>query len=146
MKRFAGAEKSTPMKEAGMNLKRRIERMERELKPGELRAVIEGFFDDSGAPGALDPDNPALQQGVDENSKAFISRWWSVWFFEGTREQQDARLKELRLDPRFQMPCSEGEIPVRLEGRATCEDAYSRLEEEERESRMIGHYVGPGIK
>lgn len=55
--------------------------------------------------------------------------WWSVWFFEGTKEQQEARLKELRLDPEFQKPCSDDGIPVRFEGGACCEDVYSRLEE-----------------
>lgn len=77
----------------------------------------------------MDPDDPALLQGVDQNGKAVISRWWSVWFFEGTRDQQEARLKELRLDPQFQKPCSEDEIPVRFEGGATCEDVYTRLAE-----------------
>jgi hypothetical protein len=39
-----------------------------------------------------------------------------AWFLEGTREQQQARLEELRLDPQFQKPWSEGDIPVRLQG------------------------------
>lgn len=69
-----------------MHLKRRIERMERELKPGELRAVMQGFVDQSGAPGALAFDDPSLQHGVDEDGGAVISRWWSVSFFEGTKE------------------------------------------------------------
>jgi hypothetical protein len=119
-----------------MNLKRRIERMERKLKPGELSAVMDGFVDESGAPGALAIDDPRLQHGVDEKGEAIISRWWSVWFFEGTREQQDARLKELRLEPRFQTPCSEDEFPVRLEGGATCEDVYLRLQEEEHNEKL----------
>jgi len=109
--------------------------MERELKPGELRAVMEGFVDQSGAQGALAFDDPRLQQGVDENGEAVISPWWSVWFFEGTREQQDARLKELRLDPRYQTPCSKDEFPGRFEGGATCEDVYLRLEERERREK-----------
>jgi len=101
--------------------------MERELKPGELRAVMQGFVDQSGAPGALAFDDPRLQQGVDEEGEAVISRWWGVTFFEGTREQQNTRLKELRLDHQFQKPCSDDEIPVRFEGGTTCEDVYSRL-------------------
>ncbi len=113
-----------------MSLKRRIERMERKVKPGELRAVIQGFVDDSGSPEALAVDEPKLQEGVDEQGDAVISRWWSVTFFEGTREQQERRLKELRLDPELQRPYSGDGIPVRFEGRATCEDVYSRLEQE----------------
>jgi hypothetical protein len=46
-----------------MNLKRRIERIERELKPGELRAVMQGFVDEAGALGALAFDDPRLQRG-----------------------------------------------------------------------------------
>ena len=123
-----------------MGLKRRIERMERKVKPGELRAVIDGFVDDSGARGALPSDDPSLQEGVDEEGEAVISRWWGVWFFEGTREQQEARLKELRLDPEFQKPCSDDEIPLRFEGGARCEDVYSRLEEmESREKTDMIH-------
>jgi len=66
---------------------------------------------------------------VDEEGEAVISRWWFVWFFEGTREQQNTRFKELRLDHQFQKLCSDDQIPVRFEGGATCEDVYSRLEE-----------------
>ncbi len=117
------------MKGTAINLKRRIERMETELKPGELSAAMQGFFDQSGAPGALGPNDQSPRQGVDQQGNAFISRWWSVSFFEGTKEQQEARLKELRLDPQFQKPCSEDEIPVRFEGGATCETVYSRLPE-----------------
>ena len=74
-------------------------------------------------------DDPTLQQGVDENGDAVISRWWSGWFFEGTREQQEARLNGLRLDPQFQKPWTEGEIPVRLEGGARCDDVYLKQRE-----------------
>jgi len=98
---------------------------------------MDGFVDESGAPGALAFDDPRLQEGVDENGEAIISRWWSVWFFEGTREQQDARLKEIRLDPRFQTPCSEDEFPVVFEGGATCEDVYLRLSESERNEKLL---------
>ena len=115
------------MKGTAINLKRRIERMERELKPGELSAAIQGFFDYSGVPGVLDPDDPRLRQGVDQKGEAFISRWTSVSFFEGTKEMQEARLEELRREPQFQAPWDEGEIPVRFEGWATCEDVYTGL-------------------
>jgi len=114
-----------------MNLTRRIQRIERKVKPGELRAVIQGFFDEYGAPGALPPDDPKLQQGVDEEGDAVISRCWSLSFFEGTREQQERRLKELRLNPELQKTYSGDAMAVRLERGATCEDVYSRLEERE---------------
>jgi hypothetical protein len=99
--------------------------------------MMAGFVDESGARRALAIDDPSLQRGVDENGQAIISRWWSVWFFEGTREQQDARLKELRLDPRFQTPCSEDEFPVVFEGEATCEDVYLRLSQSEQNEKLI---------
>jgi hypothetical protein len=41
-----------------------------------------------------------------------------------SRAQQEARLRELRLDPYFQQPWKDGEIPVRFEGGATMEDAW----------------------
>jgi hypothetical protein len=112
-----------------MRLKQRIERVERKVKPGELRAAIQGFVDDSGALGGLAFDDPALQQGLDQEGHAVISRWWSVSFFEGTREQQERRLNQLRQNPELQKPYSGAGIPVRFEGGATCEDMYSRLEE-----------------
>ncbi|MDZ4346150.1 MAG: hypothetical protein U1E51_27370 [Candidatus Binatia bacterium] len=98
--------------------------------------MMDGFVDESGARRALAIDDPSLQRGLDENGQAIISRWWSVWFFEGTREQQDARLKELRLDPRFQTPCNVNEFPVVFEGGATCEDVYLRLQEEEHNEKL----------
>jgi hypothetical protein len=129
------------MKGTGMNLKRRIERIEGELKPRQLRATIQGFLAESSpagtfAPASLNADDPRLQQGVDDNGGAIVSRWWSVWFFEGTKEQQEARLEELRLDPQLQKPWSEGDIPVRLEGGAGCEDAYHRIVEERRNQKL----------
>jgi hypothetical protein len=86
----------------------------------------------------LPPDDSRLHQGVDEHGDAVISRWWSVSFFEGTREQQEARLKELRQDPQFykplkeREPMNEQEPPVRFQGGAGCEDGYRRIEEEKR--------------
>lgn len=104
--------------------------MERELRPGELRAVMQGFVDQSGAPGALAFDDPRLWAGVDDEGEAVISPWWSAWFFEGTRDQQEKRLKQLRANPEFQKKWEEGEIPVRFEGGARCEDVYCRLTKE----------------
>ena len=119
-----------------MNLKRRIEKLEAEMKPPALRAVIQCSLPDSAPPGSpssgLGSADPRVKQGVDETGEGIISPWWVVWFFEGTLEQQNARLKELRQDPRFQKPWSEGDIPVYLEGGAGCEDAYRRIKEEER--------------
>ena len=100
----------------------RGEGLERRAKPKELRAVIQGLTT------PLGPDDPRLRAGVDDEGKALVSPWCSVWFFEGTKEQQEARLKQLRVDPEFQKPCSDDEIPVRFEGGARCEDVYSRLE------------------
>ena len=84
-----------------MNLKRRIERIEGKLKPRSLRAVIQGFLARSSpagtfAPASLNADDPRLQQGVDDNGGAIVSRWWSVWFFEGTREQQEGKSEASR--------------------------------------------------
>jgi hypothetical protein len=73
---------------------------------------------------------------VDETGEGIISPWWSVWFFEGTREQQEARLEELRLDPQLQKPWSEGDIPAYLEGGAGCGDAYRRIQEERRNQKL----------
>jgi hypothetical protein len=127
-----------------MSLKRRVEPMERKLKPGELRAIIEGFsFDGPGVPGVLASDDPRLQEGVDEKGEAAVSRWWVVSFFEGTRDQQNARLKELRLDPDFQKPCRDGDVPICFQGGATCEDAYLRIAENEKDVLpRLSHLTG----
>lgn len=91
-------------------LERRVERLEHRAKPKELRAVIEGLLT------PLDPDDPRLRAGVDDEGEALVSPWWAVWFFEGTKEQQEARLKQLRADPEFQKKWEEDKIPVRFEG------------------------------
>ncbi len=81
--------KSTARKGIEMNLRRRVERIEGEMKPMQLRAVIQGFLADSAPPGkrfvpfALAPNDPRLQQGMDKEGEAVISRWWSVIFFRG---------------------------------------------------------------
>ena len=122
-------------------LERRLGRLEAKLKPQALRAAIDGILKWSAAadsgyePAPLPPNDPRLDQGVDEHGDAVISRWWSVSFFEGTREQQEARLKELRQDPQFQKPWNEGELPVRYQGGAGCENAFQRVEEEERRNQ-----------
>ena len=48
-----------------------------------------------------------------------------------TREQQEARLKELRADPRFQKPWDDDQPPVCLEGGARCDDVFRRIHEKE---------------
>lgn len=104
-------------------LEPRVKRLEHRAKPKEFGAVIQGLITPSC------PDDPRLRAEVDDEGEALVSPWWSVWFFEGTKEQQEARLKQLRVDPEFQKPCSDDQIPVRFEGGASCEDVYSRLEE-----------------
>jgi len=89
LSKAAGASaKTTEEKKTNVNLKSRIEKLEREVRPGELRAAISIFFDRSGEIGALLADDPRLRAGVDGEGEAYISRSWSVWFFEGTRRQQ----------------------------------------------------------
>jgi hypothetical protein len=118
----------------------RLTRLEAKFKPRALRAVIQTFVDRSvdddskSIVGSLLPDDPRLQKGIDENAGAFISRWWSVWFFEGTLEEQEARLKELRVDPQYQRPWKEGDMPVRFEGGATCDDAYAKIRDQKHRS------------
>jgi hypothetical protein len=129
-------------------LEHRLGKLEAKLKPRALRAIIEAFLDwsalaDSGyVSRPLPPDDSRLQQGVDERGDAVISRWWSVSFFEGTREQQEARLKELRQDPQFYKPLNEQELPVRFQGGAGCEDAYQRIQEERRNQKLTSATAG----
>jgi hypothetical protein len=113
----------------------RVRKLEREARPKGLRAAIQGFVArDEGKrrPGALDPNNPLLQQGVDDDGEAVLSRWWAVTFFDGTREQQNERLTQLRADPRFQKPWEEGEVPICFEGGARIENVIRRLSEGKR--------------
>jgi hypothetical protein len=113
----------------------RVRKLEREARPKGLRAAIQGFVardENKRRPGALDPNNPILQQGVDNDGEAVVSRWWAVTFFDGTREQQDERLMQLRADPRFQKPWEEGEDPICFEGGAIIENVIRRLSERKR--------------
>lgn len=104
-------------------LEPRVKRLEHRAKPKGLRAVIQGLIT------PLEPDDPRLRARVDDEGEALVSPWWSVWFFEGTRQQQEERLKQLRADPAFQKKWEEDKIPVRFEGGAHCEDVYCRLQE-----------------
>jgi hypothetical protein len=130
-----------------MNLKRRIDRLEAEMKPPALRAVIQGFLAKETLPGrpfipaALSPDHPNLHQGVDANGEAFISRWWLVIFLEGTVEQQNERLQQLRQDGKFQKPFNEHEVPVLFEGGARCDDMFLRLNKQRDERRLATRAV-----
>ena len=113
----------------------RVRKLEREARPKGLRAAIQGFVsrnENKRRPGALDPNNPLLQQGVDNDGEAVVSRWWAVTFFDGTREQQNERLTQLRADPRFQKPWEEGEDPICFEGGARIENVIRRLSERSR--------------
>ena len=65
-----------------------------------------------------------------------MAKWWWVWFFEGTREQQEARLEELRQDLQFYKPLNENEDPVRFQGGAVCEDVFRRIEEKKRNQEL----------
>ena len=100
-----------------------MRKLEGKTGPKGLSAAIDGLVT------PLQPDDPRLRNGPNHDGEALVSPWWSVSFFEGTKEQQEARLKQLRVDLEFQKPCSDDEIPVRFEGGASCEDVYSRLEE-----------------
>ena len=126
-------------------LERRLGKLETKLKPHALRAAIDAFLDWSvtadseDVPAPLPPNDPRLEQGVDDYGDAVISRWWAVSFFEGTRDQQETRLKELRQDPQFQKPMNEGEPPVYYQGGARFEDLIARIEEEERRKQTLRH-------
>lgn len=115
-----------------MNLRSRIERIERKQKPPQLRAVIEAFLAEAApektfVPAPLAVNDPRLQQGVNDDAEAAISRWWLVTFFDGTQEKQNERLRQLRQDPTFQQSWSDDASPVYFEGNAGCEDAYARI-------------------
>jgi len=44
-------------------------------------------------------------------------------------------IRSLMIDPKFQIPFNEDEIPVHYEGGAGCEDAYARIQEKEHNQR-----------
>jgi hypothetical protein len=126
-----------------MNLRRKLERLEGkvdEINPRRPKAVIQGFVEgpeSSHAREALDPDDPGLQQGVDAEGEAMISCWWTATFFDGTQEQQEARLKDLRAEPKFQKPSAQDGPAVFFEGGARCDDMFLRIYERE-------HKLKPG--
>jgi len=118
------------------NLIARVKRLEQKHRPNELRAVISGLIK------PLGPDDPRLQEGPNDEGEAVISPWWSVWFFEGTRDQQEERLKQLREDEELQNKWDEGEIPIRYEGGGCWDDVCTRLHEEElreKQKRNLDH-------
>ena len=125
-----------------MNLKQRLETLEGrvdEIKPRPLKAVIQGFVDGSEtgyARGALDPADPRLQQEVDANGEAIISRWWMVIFLDGTWEQQEGRLMELRADPTYEKPWPDEGVAACFEGGARCDDVFLRLHEKEQNKTL----------
>lgn len=119
-----------------MTLKERIIKLETMLKPRQLPAIIESFFKISPGPerkkipAALPADDPRLSLGVDEKGRGVISRWWWVNFWEGTVEEQNARLEQLRLDPKFQASFDPNDgIPIHFEGGATWDEALIRAHE-----------------
>ena len=65
-----------------------------------------------------------------------VVKQFSLPFQGHAREQQEARLKELRQDPQFYKPLNEQEPPVRFQGGAGCEDAYQRIAEERRNQKL----------
>jgi hypothetical protein len=117
-------------------LEARLARLEAKCKPQVLSALIQGFFtkcpdsDSEDVPGCLSAEDPRLQQGVDADGEAFVSRWWAVTFFDGSQEEQNARLNELRLDPKYQRMWNEDEIPAHFEGGATFDDAITKIHEQ----------------
>jgi hypothetical protein len=62
---------------------------------------------------------------------AYFTGWWVAIFFDGTREQQEARLEELRADPIYQKPWAYNGPVACLEGGLRCDDIFLRLYEKE---------------
>ena|ERR1041385_6613762 len=116
-----------------MNLKQRIIKLETTSMPKQIPAVIEGFYEISPEPGrkilpaVLRADDPRLTAGVDENGRGVISRWWWIEFWEGTIEEQNVRLQQLRLEPKFQAPFAPDDIPIHFEGGATWDEELIRV-------------------
>jgi hypothetical protein len=111
------------------NLDGRLRKLETRLRPKELPAVIQSFVDPINGEGpivsaALPADDLQLYLEVTNDGEALISWWWSVKFFDGTKEEQEARLVELRADPRFQKLWEDAAPPVCFEGGACCDDIY----------------------
>jgi len=133
-----------------MDLRRKLERLEGrvdEINPRRLKAVIQGFVgpESSYAREALDPDDPRLQQGVDAEGEAMISCWWTVIFFDGTQEQREAWLKDLREDPKFQKPWAQDGPGVFFEGGARCDDVFLMLHgREKKKTPKLSAPVGCG--
>lgn len=116
-------------------LEQRVRKLEGRAGSKGLRAVIQGVSP------PVSPDDSRLRAGVDDEGEALVSLWWSVWFFEGTREQQEERLKQLRADPRFQKPWDEDSIPLCIEGGACIDEVFCRLHEREvreKQKRNVG--------
>ena len=75
-----------------------------------------------------------LSTKLETETEKPLSRWWLVTFLEGTVEQQNERLQQLRQDGRFQNPFNEHEDPVLVEGGARCDDMLLRLDSQRKKT------------
>ena len=98
------------------------ETFRRELKR-QRDAVIERALD-------------TLKANIAKATETLVKHLEAVTFIDGTREQQEARLKELRADPRFQVPWAQNGPPVCFEGGASCDDIFLRIHEKEQKEKI----------
>ena len=98
------------------------ETFRRELKR-QRDAVIERALD-------------TLKANIAKATETLVKHLEAVTFIDGTREQQEARLKELRADPKFQVPWSQNGPSVCFEGGASCDDIFLRIHEKEQKEKI----------
>jgi hypothetical protein len=112
------------------NLDQRIERLEKTLGVNSgLPALLTGWYE------PLDSGDPELQSGVDGDGEALISPYWSVWFIEGTKEEQERELKLHRVNSKYKQPPWEapnwGELHVEYINGGCVEMIFERFSEKE---------------
>ncbi|HSF59793.1 MAG TPA: hypothetical protein VLD83_17090 [Candidatus Binatia bacterium] len=101
--------------------------MEKTVRSG-LASSLTGWYE------SLDVDDPELQDGVNERGQAVISRYWSVWFLEGTKAEQERELGVYRADPRYEQAPTEppnlGDVYVEYLNGGSIDRIYLKLHEE----------------
>jgi hypothetical protein len=117
-----------------MNLKRRVEQMEKGFHSG-VAASLTGRYK------PLDPANGDLPRDINEQGQAVISPYWTIWFLEGTKFEQERDLEIYRADSKYKQPPRHdpnwGDLYIEYVHGGCVDQIYLKLHEERIENEGI---------
>ena len=118
------------------NLDRRIVRLEQKLAVSSgLPALLAGWYEPT------DSNDHELALSVNDEGEALISPYWSIWFLEGTKAEQERELELYRTKSRYKQPPWEApnwdEQYVQFINGGCVETVYEKFSEEEAERKKI---------